>query len=412
MSARPRIVKLAILALEAAGSLLLVLALYGLFIVFLHALFPSGTPLKELMSGASEQLPARDAAGRRPEATLKGLLREVRCRRGNSVAWGRAREGMLLYNDDGVQTFDRSGATIAFAPGDLLSMGSNSMVLVTRLNEKVEGVPRAYRVQVEGELRGDLSGSKGVRMELATLGHLARFVPGQARFKLTPNGDYGASLAVYRGEAHIPARDGMVRVPAYFGIKLKRGVPAGPAVPLPPAPELKGDLLLYKYRLLPPKVRFTWEGGPGEYHFQLAGDPGFRKPLLDKRVALPELAFGTLEAGRYFWRVSRIEDALEGRFSATGQCTLLQSLTPPGLRVAFPPQDALPGTFRLTGSAEPGSRIFVNGVEVPEHGGGGFSHELQVRPGVNLIRVEALDAAGNASYASRVVYGGQQAAGR
>jgi len=35
--------------LEAFGSLFLVLALFWLFILFLYALFPSGTPLKELI---------------------------------------------------------------------------------------------------------------------------------------------------------------------------------------------------------------------------------------------------------------------------------------------------------------------------------------------------------------------------
>ena len=397
--------KLLLLAAETAASLFLVLSLFWLFIVFLDAIFPSGPPLKELITSRSDQIPAKDAAGRRPEAALASLQRDVRCRRGNSVAWGSAREGMLLYNHDAVQTFDRSGATISFAPKDLLALGSNSMVVVTRLNEKVQGGARSYRVHVEGELRGTLSGSKKVRMEVAAAGHLARIVPGAARFRFTPNGDDCASLAVYAGEARIQGRDGTVRVPAYYGITLRRGVPAGPAVPLPEAPRLKDRKLLYKFRLLPPRVRFTWSGGAAEYHFQLAKDPGFKKPLLDRKVTDPELVWGYLDAGSYFWRVSRIEEGREGAFSPAGRCELQQLLKPPGLKVEFPPESGTAGTFRMTGSAEPGSRVFVDGVEVPAGEEGEFAHELQLRPGVNLIRVEAVDPAGNASYASRVVHG-------
>ncbi|HBA88826.1 MAG TPA: hypothetical protein DCZ75_12845 [Geobacter sp.] len=395
----------AFLAAEAVGSLLLVLALFWLFILFLYALFPSGTPLKELMQSRTDQLPARDAAGNRPEAALKLLVRDVRFRRGNSVAWGGAREGMLLYSHDAVQTFDRSEATITFSPSDLIQVGSNSLVLVTRLNENVETGPRSYRVQVDGELRGTLSASKTLRMELATAGHLARIVPGAAKFRITPNGDDGSSLAVYGGEARVLGKHGVVRVPASYGITLRNGVSPGPAVPLPSPPPLKDDKLIYRYRLLPPKIRFAWGGEAGQYHFQLAREPGFKRPLLDKNCPTPHLDAGTLEAGEYFWRVSRIEEGREGAFSRVGRCRLLQLLKPPQLRIDAAGEQLPAGAFRLTGSAEPGSRTFVNGVEVAGDQEGKFSHELQLKPGVNLVRVEALDAAGNASYASRVLYG-------
>ena len=404
MTARTRARRWGALAVEAAGSLLLVLALFWLFIMFLYALFPSGTPLKELMESRSN-LPARDAAGRRPEAALNSLLRDVRFRRGNSVAWGEAREGMLLYSQDAVQTFDWSGATIAFAPSDSLLVGSNSLVMVTRLNEKVEAGPRSYRIQVDGELRGTLSGSTKVRMELAAAGHLARIVPGAARFRVTPYGDNCANLAVYAGEARVEGKGRVVRVPAYYGVQLKKGVAVGPALPLPPAPLIKDEKLLYRYRLLPPRVRFTWSGGDGEFHFQLSKEPGFKRPVLERNCTSPELVAGKLEAGIYYWRVSRIEQGREGAFSRVGSCRLLQLLKPPELTVGFPPERVAAGTFRLTGSTEPGSRVFVNGVEVAEEPPGEFAHQLLLRPGVNLIRVEAIDQAGNASYTSRVVYG-------
>lgn len=405
MSARARLGKLAGLAAETGGALLLVLLLFWFFILFLFAVFPCGTPIKELVADSGREPPRQGRAVKRPEAALKSLLRDVRCRRGDSVAWGDASEGMLLYNCDAVQTFDRSGATISFAAKDFLAMGSNSMVVVTRLNETVEGGPRSYRVQVEGELRGSFSASKQLRMEVATAGHLARIVPGAARFRFAPVGENASTLAVHAGEVRVQGEDGVIRVPADFGVTLRRGVPAGPAQRLPSAPELKGEDLVYRFRLLPPKVRFNWAGGKGEYHFQLSDERRFQRVLLDKMVSGEEFSAGTLDAGSYYWRVSRIDDGREGHFSRTGRCRLLQLLNPPTLRVDFPPQSVAVGAFRLTGNSQPGSRVYVNGVEAGATRDGDFSQELLLKAGVNLIRVEAVDQAGNVGYASRMVYG-------
>ncbi|MBJ6799368.1 hypothetical protein [Geomonas propionica] len=405
MTAREHMKKAAGLAAETAVALLLVLVLFWLFILFLFAVFPSGTPLKELVSDSGEPSPLARNGVKRPEAALQSLVRDVRCRRGDSVAWGDASEGMLLYNRDAIQTFDRSGATISFAPGDALAMGSNSMMVVTRLNETLEGGPRSYRVHVEGELRGHFSGAKRVRLEVATAGHLARVVPGASRFTFTPLGDNASSLVVHSGEVRVQGEDGVVRVPARFGITLRRGVPLGPAQRLPGSPRLKNDNLLYRYRQLPPRVRFNWTGGEGVYHFQLSSEPRFGKVLLDSRVTGTEFNAGLLDAGNYYWRVSRIEEGREGPFSRTGRCRLQQLLDPPQLRVDFPPSTVGVGGFRLTGRCQPGSAVYVNGTAGAMAEDGSFSYEIELRSGVNLIRVEAVDQAGNASYTSRVVYG-------
>ena len=406
MSAQTRARRRAALVAEACGSLLLVLALFWLFIVFLYAIFPSGTPLKELIESSLEPASGRYAVGRHIEATLSSLFHNVRFRRGNSIAWGGASEGLPLYSQDAVQTLDRSGASISFGARDQLSVGSNSLVVVTRLNESDEAGPRSYRVQVEGELRGSLSGARKLNMEFASAGHLARIAPGAARFRVSPNGRNKASLAVYAGEARVVSQGRTVQVPANFGVTLEKGVAVGPAVPLPAAPVPGGpEKALYLYRLLPPKVRFTWSGAAGNYHFQLSRDAGFKSLVIDEKPGRPEFVTGKLARGSFFWRVSRVEEGREGVFSRVGQCELLQVLETPQLQVSFPPKSAAAGAHTVSGSAQPGSRVFVDGVEVTSDAPGKFQHEVRLTPGVNLIRVEALDPAGNASYASQIVYG-------
>jgi hypothetical protein len=406
MSAGSRVRRWGLLAAEACGSLLLILALFWLFITFLYALFPSGTPLRELVESRMAPAQGRLPAKRQAEATLSSLLRDVRLRRGNSIAWGGAREGMQLYSQDAVQTFDRSGACISFGGSDRLDVGSNSLVVVTRMNADEETGKRSYRVQVDGEMHGSLSAGRKLNLEFSAAGHLARIVPGAARFRISPYGERSANLAVYAGEARVSDNGRTVRVPANYGVVLKNGVAVGAAVALPAAP-LPGESAraLYRYRLLPPRLRFSWSGAAGDYHFQLCTSPDFKSCVFDDRLGTAEFVTGKLDQGTYFWRVSRLERGMEGSFSAVGRCELLQVLNSPELQVDFPAESLETGRYLLSGRSEPGARIFVDGLELAAGSTGKFERELPIKPGVNLIRVEALDTAGNASYASRIVYG-------
>ena len=403
MKARVRFKRWRYLAMEAGGTLFLVLALFCLFLLLLYGLFPSGTPLRELIRSSLE--PAAPPVEKRAEATLSTLLRDVRFRRGNSIAWRGASEGMPLYSQDAVQTFDSSGATISFGARDQLAVGSNSLVVVTRLNARDAVGPRSYRVQVEGELRGNLSAARKLRLEFAAAGHLAQVKPGAARFKISPNDDNSASLSVYSGEVQIEGLGG-VRVPANYGVTLKQGGRVGRALPLPPAPRLSGPQpAIYHYRLLPPRVHFAWQGGAGAYRFQLSRDARFEHPLVDERLSATQFVTGKLTLGSYFWRVSGIEQGAEGAFSSTGRCELRQLLDSPALSVQFPPESAPAGPYTLSGRAAPGARVYIDGIETAAEEAGGFAHQGVLKPGVNLIRVEAIDPSGNASYASRIVYG-------
>lgn len=388
---------------EVLGSLLLVLAAYGLFMGLLSILFPSGTQLKELIEIRSEQRrhQALKASSPSVEATLGQLVRDVRLRRGDSVVWGAAQEGMPLFDQDAVQTFDRSEARIAFSLKDHLLLGSNSLVLVRRLEQKPAG-PRRYRVLLQGDLVGEVSAARKVQLEVDMAGHLARV--GDASFRVRRLDSDAAALMVYAGSAELVEGDRRVRVPASWGATLKRGVPVTRAYPLPPPPRPAEAHLLYRYRHLPPLLRLAWSGAEGEYHFQLFREGGAQEPLLDRRVKRPELS-AELERGEYWWQVSRVEEGREGPFSSRARLELRQLLAPPKLTVSFPPRHAVAGPFLVSGHTDPEAKLLFDGAEVPIDGAGRFEREVTLQPGVNLIRVEALDGAGNASYASAIVYG-------
>ena len=49
--------------------------------------------------------------------------------------------------------------------------------------------------------------------------------------------------------------------------------------------------------------------------------------------------------------------------------------------------------------------MFINGKEVPTTSEGEFRHAVALERGINIIVVEAVDAAGNVSYRSSRVHG-------
>ncbi|MBJ6723278.1 FecR domain-containing protein [Geomonas sp. Red875] len=375
--------------------------------LLLNSLFPSGTPLKELMESEPEPPShTRPADGTiSVEATLSELVRDVRFRRGNSVAWGSAQEGMPLFSQDAVQTLDRSGARISFDAHNHLELGSNSMVLVERVKEETDGV-RRYRVRVQGELEGSLVPTRKMNLELETAGHVARIGKKGADFRVVTLNDDSSSVSVYSGEAQLLRPGHPLVVTANQGVTLRRGVAVSAVYALPAPPQLQGCRSgQYRYRVIPPRLTFTWKGAPGEYRFQLSRWAHFGETILDLRVSSTSFTTQQLEKGNYYWRVSRIEDGRVGRFSTIGRLEVVQSQTPPPLTVSFPGERATASTYVLQGKCEPGTRIFVDGKEVTGCEEGEFRHEVSLKPGVNLIRVEAVDPAGNSAYASRIVYG-------
>jgi len=392
----------AALAAEAAACLFLVLASFGLFMAILYYLFPTGTPLREFMG--DDDAPRRATPEeRRAEATLATLLRDVRCRRGNSVVWGEASQGMTLFTQDAVQTFDRSEASILFNARDRLMLGSNSLVVVRGTEHEEQG-PRTVRVAVTGDVRGRIGGGGTLTLELAAAGRVARIGGAGADFRLTHKSSR-ATLAVYAGEAEITGGGKGVRVGANHGVTLLPGGKVAPfLLPGPPA-QTGPQRSLYRFRELPPRVRFSWSGGKAEYHFQLARDERFQRMVQDLRLEVPEYQTGVLEEGVYFWRVSRYDQGVEGRFGRAGRVELQRRTARPPLHVAFPPSQVSDESCIVKGSTERGMRVYVNGAEAPSADDGTFTATVTLKRGVNLLRVEALDEAGNASYASRVVYG-------
>ncbi len=413
---------------EALLALGLVLASFLLFMGILSLSFPQGTSLVDLMRSA-ESSPAEDrtaAAGPGQEedgrggvgptvAVLSRIRHDVKDRAADAIAWAPAREGMSLGDRHAVQTFDGSAATITFGEGSELALQENSLVIL----KKAEALsPRNRRlaslIVVDGELRGSLSVSPDapvtVEVEAATRSATIRSNAGPgapAEFSVRVNEDASSTFTVFQGTAEVSSEQGTVAVAPNHAVTVDSAGSPGPSRELPPPPALDspdhGARL--DFRTSRSRIRFAWGGGVAgdAYLLTVARDTGFRDVVDTEVLPSPGFKLGNLRAGTYYWRVSTRREGLEGPASPAREFRIVRDVREPSLSVTFPGRIVSDREIVLAGSAEPGSRVFVNNEEIQVDASGSFSHALVLERGVNMVVVEAIDSAGNVAYRSETV---------
>ena len=425
-----RLRRLMRLSAEVVVTLVLVLIFFGAFTTLLFRMFPMGIKLSQIIEkrkGEERQGSAQngergsiisvsDELSERMAAKLTGSENEVKSKSATSLVWGAAKIGMQLYDHDAVQTFDQSSAKINFDPRNYLTLGSNSLVIIKKI-EKItnRNQRRSAMVMVEGELLGKItsSGSNPLDLEITTPSAVSRITSGpggkrDADFRISINPDKSSSIVVYKGQAEVTAQGRTVRINKGSGVTVKQGQAPKAPVPLPPAPALSlpGNRSTIYFRESAPKVRMAWNGSAGEaYHLQVARDAAFKEMVIDKKVSEPQFVHGNLKKGNFYWRVSKIEEGREGEAGEVRIFDLSQELAPPELQVKFPGGPVGGDHALISGKTTPGVRVYVSGKPAAIDASGDFSHEVAIRSGMNLITVEAINASGNVTYRSQYVQG-------
>ncbi len=183
------------------------------------------------------------------------------------------------------------------------------------------------------------------------------------------------------------------------------GLPPGdpgllPAIPVPTAPP-SGTVV--PYRTVPPRIRLAWGAAvrADAYRLEIAREPRFHD-LVDVEDALRANQFvhGNLASGVYYWRVSALAGHADGKPCPPQRLELVQDREAPALRVDFPEGPVEKGSLVLRGQAEPGAQVFIGNERISTDDSGRFEVPLNLEPGINIVVVEAMDAAGNATYRS------------
>lgn len=398
--------------------LLLVLLFFAIFTTLLFRFFPSGVSLTQILQQGEVADPKGerrvlgiDGATEPAAAKLSETSNEVKSRHASSIAWGKARTGMSLFDRDAVQTLEKSTARIRFDSRNYVTLGSNTLVIIKKMEKsRLSQEKRAAWVIADGVLSGRLDTAK---LEITTPTAVARLNTTQGRgggtdFRLSINPDQSSSVAVYRGGAEVSAQGQTVRIGENRGVTVRQGEAPRVVNLLPPPSRMmpaNGEVIAYRDQ--PAPIRFSWEPPTGatSFHLQLSSDKAFRNIFFERQVNESRFTHGNLKKGVYYWRVSSISDGLEGKQGKTMQLEVSQRLSPPPLKVIFPAGAVKADRFILRGTTSRGITVFVGGKQVETDGQGAFSCEVVIRPGMNLVTVEAFDAAGNAAYKSQYVQG-------
>ena len=403
-------------SVEVLLVLAVVFLFFGFFTSLLFSLFPSGISLSQFVEpkqnsagkpGLDGSLSGGDAS--EPAAARLSVSRnEVKSRSAGSIVWGRAREGMSLYDSDAVQTNSNSTAQISFDAKNYLQLGGSTLVIIRKIEgDTARDERRSARVVVDGVLSGRLTST---RLEVATPAAVARFNSSAGRpadFRLAVNADRSSSLSILKGSGEISAQGRTLQVGENRGAVIRAGEePVIVELPQPPVALEPRDNGAFFFRELPPDIRFAWKPvNETITRLQIARDPAFRNVVVDRRSSDGGFIHGNLPPGVYFWKASSIRGGLEGQSTRPARFELVQKSLPPTLSVAFPDGAVGDVRFTLNGKSSPGAKVYVAGKQVQIDGAGRFSCEVPIRPGMNLVTVEAVDQAGNATFRSRYVQG-------
>ncbi len=418
--------------LELIVVLALVMAFFLVLLRVLNSFFPEGSGMQEIIGGTGaaqmasrlrKDLLVQSESGTselNPNsslvATLTEMNRDVRSKRANSITWHSTSVGMPLYNEDAVQTFDRSSATIKFDEENRLHLGPDTLVIIKRMEQDILFKDRrSSLILVEGELSGSLGNNNKTErhVEILTAGASAHIrtrdaINGNVKFKVSVNPDQSSTVAILQGNAEIVSQGVKQKIGTDQALVIRKG--ASPSTPKPLPEEVRliapANNKLSYYRDIPDRIDFSWEDtGARQYRLIISRDPQQKIILLDERIDQTHFSHDNLTQGEYYWRVSGIdEDGSEGKSPSQRKIRIIQDYRPPALSVDFPDENIYSNHFVIKGKSEPGAKIYINNKLIEtDLKSGRFSHEMTFTNGINVILVEAADSAGNISYRSQLI---------
>jgi hypothetical protein len=412
---------------RAAETMLAAVLVIGFFVVLLSSLlltFPRGVGLGRLLryekmaarAGAAsdvELLEENRGAWQAVVALLARVNRSVKRKPSDSIAWEDARQGLRLGDGDAVQTYSSSEAVIAFDDPNQLRVGENSMVVLRHLEKESTTLrTRAAVVLLEGEMRGQIAatGARSTSLEVVAGRGSAKIGSESGRtadFRIAALPGDSSIFSVYKGSAEVTAGGRTVRVAANYAVTVGSTGAPGEPVRLPDAPEPiePPDGAIRPTRTARGETAFAWEsaGKPEGYHLVIALDRSFSNILFDGRTPDPAFRHGNLRPGSYVWRVSAMRGALESAFTAPRSFRVVEDADAPALEARFPAEAVTAGRFVLRGVTEPGASVFVGTESVATDAEGRFEETVPLQRGMNVVVVQALDAAGNVAYRSGLV---------
>lgn len=343
-------------------------------------------------------LASRDAAA---EALLSDREGSVQGRRPADNLWSERLLNTLLIEEELLRTLSRSTAQITFRDETRLRLNANSQVVIRRMRTDPLSRREVAEVSlVEGDFYALLGGGS-VRNEFEVE------VPDvetdiESRSFWVRHDNTGAKFTNYDDRVlRVAANGESVDLGRNEGALVRRGraPSAAMAVLEPPALIEPGD----DETVFGEAVALVWqpvEGAAG-YWLEVAEDQGFDRMTLSRwGLTDPDYRLTEFQVGAYYWRIAGLDPfGLPGARSQVRRFHVRTDTMPPFLVIGDPPEGSIlrSNPVRLVGESEPGAILSLDGQPLVPRADGAFVASIVASPGPNVVRIEARDAAGNAT---------------
>jgi hypothetical protein len=398
--------------------------------------FPGQVPREEppapapIQAPVTPDLPAPELATETPPepvagtpiARLSGFERAVKAKHATGLAWEDAQQEMPLYEDDAVRTFERSSATIAFGRDDVVELDQNALVVIKPIEAPEAGQEEISLALLSPELADSLASRPAAEQTKAIAAAAAKRQirirtaagpggAGKARVAVRTLPDKSTSVAALAGNITLISPRGqtvtlkekmVTKIDTAGAVMTPRLVPTAPNLAFPE------DGASFSFLRKTPKVDLKWN--PVErartYRIVVANDRDFRRVFADERVEGTAMTLKNLQPATYYWRVrAQDADGFAGPYSAVRSVKAIFDDAPPPLAILAPAEMFVSPTptVQLRGKTDKTARVKVNGQKVAVGADGAFTTVVNLKEGVNLVTVEAVDEAGNAEYGKRYI---------
>jgi hypothetical protein len=279
---------------------------------------PSFEPAPVADAGDQAQLP-------RPEPVVFGSLvlsrNDVQHRSADALHWRGVRDGHRLFENDMLQTGDRSLAIAQAREGWRLSLGERSLVRLERREQnRIAGFNVPLAVLLSGQMEGELRNASTAPVMVVKLadGVLSVRSPrgGSARYFIQTHADSSVSASIFSGTAEYRRGERTVTLRAQQGLTVSADGGELSVIDLPPAPRLvapaRGAMLATGGSRQ--AVLFEWQRveRASSYRLQVARDASFRESVVDTLTSDTRYEVPELTTGRHYWRVRSLAGVVQG----------------------------------------------------------------------------------------------------
>ena len=239
-----------------------------------------------------------DQTGLIPVGTVTYRYRVAQTRSASSLIWNNTSQNEIVYDRQWVRTDNRSEATIHLEGETRIELDQNSMVVLQKLENRMELELREGRIRLESKGKVPISVRNHKHSVQVSGGSVRLEAVGKDRIQITSIGG-SSQVASQSGESvKIETSDTILSGPD----EPARLVQSGQTL-LEPEDGYKHYLNL-EDRTAP--IRFAWDNredrGTPPARFQLGDAPGFTVPLKDVPTPTSPLDLDLTE-GVYYWRL-------------------------------------------------------------------------------------------------------------